>query len=131
LAAAARCKSRKAASAARSTGVHWPCAASWGRVAPINVFIAASACQSLAAVAALSCCPSCSSVWCLSMFVMHALPAGADRGQQTYDLVDDGRVHVDAGAVQAGCAIVVQPAQVGHDFAALLKVERAGQSIDD
>src|SRR5471030_3127259 len=128
---ACSCNKRSALSAARSGGVQLPCWAIAGSVVDISVLIAASIFQSSAAMAAFIFCPSASNVRCLSMFSLNAEPALLDRRQQGNHLIDDGRVEVDAGAVQAPGAIVVQSAEVGDDVAAVVIVERATKAVRD
>src|SRR5471032_990177 len=117
---ACSCSWRSAPSAARSAGVQRPCSAMAGSVVDISVLIAASIFQSSAAMAAFIFWANASSVRCLSMFGLNAEPALLDRRQQGNDFIDDGRVEVDASAVQAPGAIVVQPAEVGDDLAAVV-----------
>src|SRR5471032_2830773 len=128
---ACSCNKRSALSAARSGGVQLPCWAMAGSVVAISVLIAASIFQSSAAMAAFIFCPSASSVRCLSMFGLNAKPALLDCRQQGNDFIDDGRVEVDAGAVQAPGTIVVQAAEVGDDLATVVIVERTRQAVDD
>src|SRR5450830_73383 len=125
---ACACALRKAIRAAFSRSLNMPrlarCCASF-------LSSTSSASQFWLAVAASTSRVSWSDKGLLSILGLDAEPALFDRRQQRGHLVDQGRIERDAGRIQAPGAVLVQTAQIGDDFAAILEIERARQSVND
>src|SRR5512147_2827291 len=68
---------------------------------------------------------------CLSIAVLHVLPAFAQGSQESRDFVDDGDVEPQPGLVEAPGAVLVETLEISHHLAAVFLVERARQTVED